>query len=552
MEALTISQANLNAIAQNMESVAKELNGVITHINEVNSKVNSVEDKVSGINGEISDVVEEIRANTIINNARQSIIYNNNIIEKKFGYYDLLRRNVESLVENLENKTLNVESIDKLKNSITMNNPRYWLANATLSIIYWLLDDRVDSENELKLALNKNQEKTSLLLMMLYLDLGQKETALHWLRYYLNHQDPMNIKDEFITILDLVSSGYLGIEGEKILIDKISEWIKKISNNLKDTQTNKWVDYINSNKRNEAVFKYISDYAVNKGVINNNFSIFSAFHQMDNMLENILKLEKEDKNVDKVIYNLIYDYEESEKTYQLDNLRNELLIQTNGNKAEAEKLFEKQSKAYVEKTDILNLFFNIINQTDKYNIGANSIKTALVFQKEYIQKALDIVSKNIKETEINFHIDDVYASTKDGLNIDKVKKDIETTAESKYADDDKTLIILPLIINIVGLVAVLLASNNSIFSILALIIILVVNFVIIIKLNKRSRLRDEQKKSYIDNILSIFEKNFAECTDYNNIIQKEKEFLNNIIRKLQELKLENVIVLKERNINISR
>ena len=81
-----------------------------------------------------------------------------------------------------------------------MNNPRYWLANATLSIIYWLLDDRVDSENELKLALNKNQEKTSLLLMMLYLDLGQKETALHWLRYYLNHQDPMNIKDEFITI----------------------------------------------------------------------------------------------------------------------------------------------------------------------------------------------------------------------------------------------------------------------------------------------------------------------------------------------------------------
>ena len=171
MEALTISQANLSTLEQNMESVARELNGVINHINEVNSKVNNVESKIGGINGEINNVIEEIRANTIINNARQSIIYNNSIIEKKFGYYDLLRRNVESLVENLENHTLTEESISKLKNSITMNNPRYWLANATLSIIYWLLDNPVDSENELKIALKKNQEKTSLLMMMLYLNL---------------------------------------------------------------------------------------------------------------------------------------------------------------------------------------------------------------------------------------------------------------------------------------------------------------------------------------------------------------------------------------------
>ena len=98
MEALTISQANLNVIAQNMESVAKELGGVINHINEVSSKVNNVENKIGGINGEINDVIEEIRSNTIINNARQSILYNNSIIDKKFGYYDALRRRVESLI----------------------------------------------------------------------------------------------------------------------------------------------------------------------------------------------------------------------------------------------------------------------------------------------------------------------------------------------------------------------------------------------------------------------------------------------------------------------
>ena len=97
MEALTISQANLNTIENNMQSVATELRGVIEHINEVNNRINNVENKVSGVNNDINNVVEEIRVNTILNNARQNIIYNNSIIEKKFGYYDSLRRKTENL-----------------------------------------------------------------------------------------------------------------------------------------------------------------------------------------------------------------------------------------------------------------------------------------------------------------------------------------------------------------------------------------------------------------------------------------------------------------------
>ena len=550
MEALTISEANLNTIENNMATVAQELNGVIQHINEVNNKVNNVENKVVGINSEINNVIEEIRANTIINNARQSVMYNNSIIEKKYGYYDTLRRNVESLVENIKNNSVDIETIDRLKNSITMNNPRYWLANATLAVIYWLLNNKEDSNNELKLALAKDQEKTSLLMLMLYLHLNERVTALHWLHYYLNHQDPLNIKEEFITILDLVSSGYLGIEGEKILVAKLIEWNNKINSNIKDAQVNKWIDIINNKKNNIANFHYISDYAINKDIIANNFSIFGAYHKIDNTINDVIKLEKEDRKVDKIIYNLIYDYEETEKVFRLDNLRNELLIQTNGNKEEAEKLFNLQKESYEEKTDIINLFHNIINNSDKYNVGSNTVKTALVFQKEYIIKALDKINKNINESEINFHIDDIYANTKDGKDIEKVKKDIALNAESKYIDNDKSLIIILVIINIVGLIAVLLEFKSSIFSILTLIIILIVNFVLVAKLNKKSKLLDNQKKSYIDSISGIIEKNYAECTDYYNKMQTEKEFYNHLLRKLEELKIENVIVLKDRNINI--
>lgn len=552
MEALTISQANLNTIENNMQSVATELRGVIEHITEVNNRINNVESKVSGVNNDINNVVEEIRVNTILNNARQNIIYNNSIIEKKFGYYDSLRRKTESLLDCIKNNNLDKNTLIDLRNNITMNNPRYWLANATLSIIYWLLNNKEDSNLELQKALEKDPEKTSLLMIMLYLELDRKETALHWLNYYLNHQDPTGVKNEFVTVLDLVSSGYLGIEGEKIILEKINTWIGKINTNIKEKVTNKWSQIINNSKKDNTKFNYITDYALNKNVIINNLSIYCAFQEFNNYIDNVVNLEKEEKNLNKIIYNLIYDYEENEKKYQLDNLRNELLIQTNGNKTEAERLYNQEKNIFSQKTDILTLFNNIITDSGKYNVSDNTIKTALIFQKENILKALEENNNKINDTEINFHIDDIYASTRDGKDYNKIKKSIIASADNKYQDSDKSLIAILILINIIGLIAVILVNNNSIVSLITLAIIIIVNFIIIIKLNKKEKNQEEQKKSYINSISNIMEKNFAECTDYYNQIQSEKENYNNLINKINSLKIENVIVLKERKINIIR
>ena len=550
MEAVAISQANLNTIAQNMEAVAKELNGVINNINDVNNKMNNMDSKILGLNNDVNSIIEEIRSNTIINNARQSIMYNNNIIEKKYGYYDNLRRNIESMLERLDNNILTENEIKNLKNNISMNNPNYWLANASLAIINWLLNNKDEANRELKVALKKDCEKTCLLMIMLYLKLGKKQTVIHWLNYYLNHQDPLNIKSEFITILDLVSSSYLGEEGKGILISTIQEWLNKLNNNIKEKQTNKWIDKINNYRKERKIFNNITDFAKNKDIIINNITIFESYHQTSEFIDNILNAEHEDKNILNTINNLIYDYEESEKLYQLDNLKNELLIKTNGNKEEAERLYEKEKNAYSESSNILDLLYNLINDTDKYQVSSNTIKLALSFHKEFIIKALENINKEINESEINFNIDDIYASTKDGKNLDKVKEDIKNSAERKYPDDDKTLILLSLVICIIGLIAVLLSTNNSTISLITLAIILLVNVIIINKLNKKGRLINEQKKSYIDNIRGLYEKNFAECTDYFNIMQEEKELLNNLITKIQNINLNNVIKLNERNINI--
>ena len=103
MEALTISAANLDTIEKNLGAVANELTGVITNVSTVNNQVNKVEAKVESLNDEIKNLMREIRETTIVTNARQAIMYNNEQINKKYGYYDQVRRTTESLLDALDN-----------------------------------------------------------------------------------------------------------------------------------------------------------------------------------------------------------------------------------------------------------------------------------------------------------------------------------------------------------------------------------------------------------------------------------------------------------------
>ena len=117
-------------------------------------------------------------------------------------------------------------------------------------------------------------------------------------------------------------------------------------------------------------------------------------------------------------------------------------------------------------------------------------------------------------------------------------------------DDDKLLILLSLLICIIGLIAVILVSSNSIISLLTLAIILIVNFIIINKLNTKSRLLNQQKTNYIKNISGIYEKNYAECTDYNKLIEEEKQFYKETLKKIESIRAENIIINNERTIDL--
>ena len=241
-ETLVISAANLDTIERNLNSVAKELTGVITNVSDVNNQVTKVEAQVNTLNDEVKNLVKEIRETTIITNARQSIMYNNDQIEKKYGYYDKVRRTTESLLDAIENSNISVEALINLNQELILKNPNYWLSNALAALTSWLLDDKENCEKELNNALKKDESKTSLFFCLINDKLGRTNTSINWLNKYLSIQNPTRLDNDFVTVLDLVATGNFGDETKQIVLEKIKNWFeefKKMQQEKERQQENK-------------------------------------------------------------------------------------------------------------------------------------------------------------------------------------------------------------------------------------------------------------------------------------------------------------------------
>lgn len=553
MEALTISAANLDTIERNLGAVANELSGVINNVSSVNTQVNKVEEQVATLNDEVKNLVKEIRETTIITNARQSIMYNNAEIEKKYGYYDKVRRTTESLMDAIENSNISIASLINLKEELILHNPNYWLANALASLTSWVLNDRENTEKELNNALKKDVKKTSLFFCLINHKLGRTTTSINWLKKYLSEEDPTNLDRDFITIIDLVTTGSFGNEAKKIVLDKVDVWFNRINSNsqIQAKQLSFWEEYISSKEESDIRMPYLEIYTPDISILKNNLTISSSYLNVLSELESITYSNKSNKKINEVLNNLIYEYETNEQKYQLDNLKNNLIISCNGNREEAERLFKKEQSVYEEETDLLTLLSNIIIYKELYKVSSETQKLALALMKNYIINVYKAKNKKIDNNTFNIVIGEFTTTTTDGTNGNEIKSEINTYINNKFNSEDKDLIITLLIINIVGIIGIFITLNNKILSTILILIIIVGNIILFYKLNKRNALRNLEKNKMKTSLWNSTEKVLAETIDYKNMQKEDEQHYYELINFLSNLKADNYINSNnERNINI--
>lgn len=552
-EALAISAANLDIIEKNLNAVAHELSGVMNNVSTVNSQVNNVEAKVESLNDEVKGLVKEIRETTIMTNARQSIMYNNEQIDKKFGYYDSVRRTTEALISAVEKSNISKSSLIKLRQDLILNNPNYWLANALACLTSWILNDRENSEKELNNALKLNSERTSIFFCLVNYRFKRYDTSINWLNRYLQNQDPSNLDKDFVTVLDLIATGTFGDEAKVLVLNKIQEWFRRLSSNqnIREQAIAAWEQYIDDNEEKNVTMPYIELYCTNSGLLKNNLVLTSSYASVLNNLDEITKKNYSNKDIDTILNNLIYNYEEKESIYQSDNLKNNLILECNGNREEAEELFRKQQQIYSEKVDLVNLLTNISIYHKEYKVSNETQKMALSLSKPYIKEAFNKLNSKIFDGDINIKINNFQTKTKDGLNRDEIANDLSIHVNKEFNYDGKDLIITLLIINILGIIGIFITLKSRVLSTLLIILLVLGDLYLLYKLHKKTTLNEESKKILSRDLNNTLERITAEVIDYKNMLNGDKEMEKNLMVFLDSLKTEDFINSNsERNIEI--
>ena len=561
-EAVVLSEANLDILEKNLNSLANNLGSLSTNMSSVDTKVNKVTDTVKTLEEEIKNFMFEIRESTIVSNAKQSILMSQSELDKKYGHYDNIRREVNGLLEATDLNTIKKSTIEALSEKTLLNTPTYWLSPALVALCAWFTNNKDLASRAVNEALKRDDEKTSLLFSLLHLRAKRNSAALLWLKRYIDKQNPKNIENMFIIVLDAVSSGVFGPDEKTYIIGKLEEWIKLVSNNekIKTTEKNRWKDKFASLtvENKDLVFPYLEKYTTTSVDIKNSFDKNTSRKNIYDFLNNITNKNNDEelvnKKIDKIINLLVFNYENEELALKKEIEKNKLIISLNGNLTKANKMFETSSLAFQEKTDILTLITNIL-LVDIETLPETK-KLALALSKDIIIEAYNeyIGNDNESEIETQIQIDKWTATTIDGKNENELKTSLKNYINKKnipYINSEKFFNFKMMIAIIIAIVACFLLRSLPQFIILFIGLAVAYCAFEVYNTYKRRNMKISRVDKEIKDAFIILENIICEIVDYNYMVKESKNVNNEIITFLSSLDYKNYSnVNVERNISV--
>lgn len=564
-EALVLSAANLETIENNIGTLAKNLGDINFNVTEVDGKVNSVTESVKTIEDEIKNFMVEIRGSTIVSNAKQSITMDQDEINKQYGHYDSVRRKINGIFQATDINSVKKSTIENISEQVIIDTPNYWLAPALVSLCAWLTDNKDLANRALKEAMNRDDEKTSLLFCLIHLRAGRNETSLRWLRRYLDMQDPTKMENKTVTILDAITNGTFSNEAKEMILQKINQWSKELDAqpSYSEIQVDRWTTYLNSFIENDESlnFYYLSKYTNQHENILKILNFSKSEKNILNGLKDIIKEERgpnisKSQEIDKIINMLVFNYENDELDLRKDIAKNRLIIEENGNVTKAMERFKETEFAYQSSTDFYSILSNIVLEYKNVKPTVNTRKLSMALEKDFIKEAYLKTTNQLNDNlNIEIKINNWTNNTVDGSNERELIQDLNKFIDNETNNDIYGTGLFDTKMLLITMGGLLLAGISFILSQVMIGLLLIVAVLIadgyLFYVNYSAReakiKKREERKNYERAVLYNI---IAEVVDYKFMYKESTDTHKAILTFLDSLDYQNYIKSTDNNRNI--
>jgi outer membrane murein-binding lipoprotein Lpp len=535
-------------VANSVGTMAKSVNAVTGYVSTVNEKVNNVSSEVSSLSEKMENFMKSIQGTTAVTNAKQSIVLSNQELDKKFRYYDDVRRQVTGLLQSVDLAVVRRETITKIAEEVVLKTPNYWLGRCFVALTAWINDQKDIADKALNDAMRLNDEDTSLFFFLVNVRINRNKPALIWLNRYLSMQDPNHLNMNIINVMNSMISGIYGLDAKTLLLDYLEKWKRELDSLAGVNEDNEatWHNFINmfgnSIDVEEDYYSYLQS-SKSWPLIRNKLRRAELYNSLLRVFKNMF--DQKEQNIPDHIYeadimlnDLITNYDKDEYEIRKEIIKNKLIIEENGDLDRAYKRLEQEAKGYEGNKNLYQYLSDISINPSKYNCLLTTRKFAISESKNTILKVLSETNKEEAEPDIKFEILGWEGITKDGSNDKQLRAAMFNHVDSKYHDEvyqDKYLSmksIMGLTIVLIGVICGIVLNPIAFLASLVGLVICGVDWKTVYD-NRSTKLKQIKELKKMMNIM--LNNTIAQVIDYKKAIDEGNKSYNELKTFLESL-----------------
>lgn len=531
-------EADLNTLTENMKVIASNVDDINDQVDDFKEQFNSVKSNIDSLERQIKTFMSEVRGNTYVSNAKMELKNYEDELSEEYGQYDVIRNKVSEIVNDLEKGYIEKNKLLTQSEQVHLSNSKYYLVHILVAICAWLKNEKKFARKSINKALDLNDNKTSLLFSVIYFKLNRNNTAIKWLKHYLDNQNPSNMNSDVIGVINILSYYVNDNETEDKLYNYINNWVNKSKNEeIENKAINKWENFFRSrlNIIDENEYPYSKLYVRSFNKIKKNLELYYSFNNVYADFLGLINNFDNDINEDKILNTLLYDYSDKELELRRNILKNKLIIECHGNMDEVELKY----KTYDNFVNSNNNFYLDLNDAllSRNDVSLNVKRLATYFVKNNIVRGYERVfnNDNVLDEEFEIRINEWVGITKDGSNekelqdslTDYVKKPFAEESQLQRYNSPKTIYCAIFIV--IGIILTFIKFY------VGLSVVIVGGFMLMFFLLNISRNREDIIKDYNETLNKyLFELNnvLAEIVDMKYICKKNLKYKNEFLEYL--------------------
>lgn len=485
----------------------------IAKLNELQKGIQAVNNNVLAIGQNLevvatgllelrADFLKYVKKDELVNNmqmAKQQLISLNQQLESEFGHNKELRRSAAGILQ-ANDLGVRVDTITTRAEEMCLSTPNYWLAPALVALSWWISASRdtasgqtantkdvqvavASLESMLREAYTREASKTALFFGLICRRSGNIPQANEWFREYLAFQNPREVDQTCIVLLNLYASGLMGhgVEEQGVL-STLSGWLDELMEADGGAYQAQLIDDWKKTCRmlyelaepSPEPYAALPAFSPTWPALQTSMQESLLHEQLNTFLDTELSrkdfAEDDVTILDGLITDLVSDYDADELPIRREQEYQQLILDLKGNEDLAKVLRAVKDDILSETKSFVSIISDAARNAELSGASSATAVYALRLQMPWVKRAyLEVAEQNRAQTpqEIELQLDGFHATTVDGSNEEEVieayvnyenQKEKSLLEQSKTGTKEKVALIGGAAVAVIGLLVTIVSS----------------------------------------------------------------------------------------------